>query len=109
MPTTPPVNTQQVLQMGTHTEKVQHTIQSLPNVTGQQLNRDREVSDELKRTQVQKLENTYFVEQTDPKTGEKKRVRVLKMKKSELDTDKSEPNENYPSESHHGGSINIQA
>ena len=109
MPTTPPVNTQQVLQMGTHTEKVQQTIQSLSNVTGQQLNRDRVVSDELKRTQVQKLENTYFVEQTDPKKGEKKRVRVIKKKKSELKPDKSEPNENYPSESHHGGSINIQA
>ena len=53
MPTTPPVNTQQVLQMGTNTEKVQQTIQSLPNVTAQQMNKEREVSDELKRSQVQ--------------------------------------------------------
>ena len=59
MPTTPPVNTQQVLQMGTHAEKVQQTIQSLPNVTAQQLNKEREVSDELRRTQVQELSSTW--------------------------------------------------
>ena len=63
MPTTPPVNTQQVLQMGTHTEKVQQTIQSIPNVSAQQLNKEREVSDELKRSQVQELSDTYFIEE----------------------------------------------
>ena len=95
--------------MGTHTEKVQQTIQSLPNVTAQQLNKEREVSDELKRTQVQELDNTYFIEETDPKTGLKKRVRVLKKKIAEQETEESEPDDNLPPESHHGGSINIQA
>ena len=109
MPTTPPVNTQQVLQMGTHTEKVQQTIQSLPNVTAQQLNKEREVSDELRRTQVQELSNTYFVEEIDPKTGAKKRVRVIRKKKEGQDSESSEPDKNIPYESYHGGSINIQA
>ena len=109
MPTTPPVNTQQVLQMGTHAEKVQQTIQSLSNVTAQQLNKEREVSDELKRTQVQELSNTYFIDEIDPKTGAKKRVRVIKKKKEGQNLEKSEPNENFPPESHQGGSINIQA
>tara|TARA_Y100001936_G_scaffold45919_1_gene44780 strand:+ start:189 stop:518 length:330 start_codon:yes stop_codon:yes gene_type:complete len=109
MPTTPPVNTQQVLQMGTHTEKVQQTIQSLPNVTAQQLNKEREVSDELRRTQVQELSNTYFVEEIDPKTGAKKRVRVIKKIKDGQDLERSEPDKNIPYESYHGGSINIQA
>ncbi len=108
MPTTPQVNTQQVLQMGTHTEKVQQTIQSLPNVTAQQTNKEREVSDELKRTQVQELENTYYIEETDPKTGAKKRVRVLK-KKNEQDEEKLDSEENLPLESNYGGKINIQA
>ena len=109
MPTTPPVNTQQVLQMGTHTEKVQQTIQSLPNVTAQQLNKEREVSDELKRSQVLELSNTYFIEEIDPKTGAKKRVRVIKKKKEGHASESSESDKNIHSESYHGGSINIHA
>lgn len=108
MPTTPQVNTQQVLQMGTHTEKLQQTIQSLPNVTAQQVNKEREISDELKRVQVQELENTYIIEETDSKTGAKKRVRVLK-KKEEQDEEKIDSEENFPPESNHGGKINVQA
>ena len=76
MPTTPQVNTQQVLQMGTHTEKVQQTTQSVGNVTAQQLNKEREVVDEMKRNQVHETNITYFVEETDPQTRAKKRVRV---------------------------------
>jgi len=109
MPTTPSVNTQQVLQMGTHTEKVQQTIQTLQNVTAQQLNKEREVSDELKRSQVQELSHTYFVEEIDPKTGAKKRVRVIKKKKEGQGSENSELDKTIPSENHHGGSINIHA
>tara|TARA_B100000686_G_C16716813_1_gene932557 strand:- start:94 stop:423 length:330 start_codon:yes stop_codon:yes gene_type:complete len=109
MPSTPSVNTQQVLQMGTHTEKVQQTIQSLPNVTAQQMNKERKVSDELKRSQVQVLSNTYYIEETDPKTGTKKRVRIIKKKKEEQGSERLEPDKNIPSESYHGGSISIQA
>lgn len=109
MPTTPQVNTQQVLQMGTHTEKVQQTIQSLPNVTAQQLNNEREALDELRRAQVKELDNIYFIEEIDPKTGRKKRVQVLNKKKAVQDSEKSEPDYNFPPEIHHGGSINIRA
>ena len=55
MPSTLPVNMQQVLQMGTHTEKLQHTLQALPNVTGQQVDKEREMDVELKRRQVQDI------------------------------------------------------
>ncbi|MFT4578924.1 MAG: hypothetical protein ACI8PD_002159 [Nitrospinales bacterium] len=108
MPTTPQVNTQQVLQMGTHAEKLQQTIQSLPNVTAQQLNTEREVTDEMKRTEVQDPENTYFIEETDPETGAKKRVRVLK-KKAIPEEVLLEPEEISPLEGNHGGKINIRA
>ena len=77
MPTTPPVNMQQILQMGTHTEKLQQTIQALPNVTAQQVDKEREKNDELKRLQVQDMDPSYFVEETDPKTRKKKRIRVF--------------------------------
>ena len=78
MPSTTPVNMQQVLQMGTHTEKLQHTLQALPNVTAQQLDKEREQGDELKRRQVQDMDPSYLSEETDPQTRGKKRVRVRK-------------------------------
>ena len=109
MPTTPQVNTQQVLQMGTHTEKVQQTTQSIVNLTAQQLNKEREVVDEMKRNQVQETNITYFVEGTDPKTRSKKRIRV-KKNQAHQDKEKSKPEENHMvPEENHGGKINIQA
>ena len=105
MPTTLQVNTQQVLQMGTHTEKLQQTIQSLPNVTAHQTNKEREVTDEMKLTEVQDPENAYFIEETDPETGSKKRVRVLRGK---IDAEEAlESEEILPLEGSYGGKINI--
>ena len=106
MPTTLQVNTQQVLQMGTHTEKLQQTIQSLPNVTAQQKNKEREEADEMKLTEVQDPKNAYFIEQTAPETGAKKRVRILRGK---IDAEKEtlESEEILPPEKNYGGKINI--
>ena len=108
MPTTLQVNTQQVLQMGTHTEKLQQTIQSLPNVTAQQTNKEREVIDEMKLTEVQDPENTYFIEETDPETGAKKRVRILR-RKIDAEGEPLEAEEILPPEGNYGGKINILA
>ncbi len=109
MPTTPQVNTQQVLQMGTHTEKVQQTLQTLPTVTAQQLNKEREVTDELKRAEVQDPETAYFLEETDPETRAKKRVRLLRKSASEKSEEKPDSEDSTPPEGFHGGKINIQA
>jgi hypothetical protein len=108
MPTTLQVNTQQVIQMGTHTEKLQHTIQTLLNVTAQQANSEREVTDEIKLTEVQDLENVYFIEKNDSEKGAKKRVRVLKNKIIP-EEEQLEPEETLPPEGNHGGKINIRA
>jgi hypothetical protein len=78
MPSTLPVNMQQVLQMGTHAEKLQHTLQALPNITVQQVDKKREKDDELKRSQVQVMDPSYLIEKTDHKTRGKNRVRVGK-------------------------------
>jgi len=91
MPTTPLVNTQQVLQMGTHTEKLQQTLQTLPNVTAQQVDKERQRDDELKRSQVQDMDPTYFLEETDPETRAKKRVRVRKKNQPPNEDDSHEP------------------
>ena len=91
MPTTPPVNTQQVLQMGTHTEKLQHTMQTQPTVVAQQVDKERQLADELKRRQVQDMEPAHFLEETDPHTKAKKRVRVRKKNRSNTVDDSLEP------------------
>ena len=91
MPTTPPVNTQQVLQMGTHTEKLQHTMQTQPTVVAQQVDKERQLADELKRRQVQDMGPAHFLEETDPHTKAKKRVRVRKKNRSNTDDDSLEP------------------
>jgi hypothetical protein len=108
MPTTPQVNTQQVIQMGTLAEKLQQTIQSLPNVTAQQANTERELLDEMKRTEVQHPENVYFIELTNPETGAKKRVRVLR-KKTTPEEKLLETDGTLPPEENHGGKIDIRA
>ena len=91
--------------MGTHTEKLQQTIQSLPNVTAHQTNKEREVTDEMKLTEVQDPENAYFIKETDPETGAKKRVRVLRGK---IDAEEAlESEEILPLEGSYGGKINI--
>ena len=108
MPTTPQVNTQQVIQMVTLTEKLQQTIQSIPNVTAQQANSEREVTDEMKRTEVQDPGNLYCIEKNDSETGSKKRVRVLK-KKIFPKEENFESEETLPPEKYYGGKINIRA
>ena len=108
MPTTPQVNTQQVMQMGTHTAKLQDTIQTLPNVIAQQANSEREVTDEMKRMEVQGPENAYCIEKNDSETGSKKRVRVLK-KKIIPKEENFESEETLPPEKYYGGKINIRA
>jgi hypothetical protein len=108
MPTTPQVNTQQVMQMGIHTEKLQHTIQTLPNVIAQQANIEREMTDEIKRTEVQDPENAYLIEGTDPEIGPKKRVRVLRKKTIPAEL-QLESEEILPLEGNYGGKINILA
>ena len=91
MPSTPPVNMQQVLQMGTYAEKLQHTFQVLPNVTAQQVDKDLEKDDELKRRQVQDMDPSYLIEETDPQTRGKKRVRVSKNIQTVDKDDSREP------------------
>ena len=73
MPSTLPVNMQQVLQMGTYTEKLQHTILTLPNVTAQQEDKKRIQDDELKYTQVQDINPSDITENINHQNHSKKR------------------------------------
>jgi hypothetical protein len=106
MAITPTVNTQQVLQMGTHTEKLQHTIQTQPNVVAQQVDKERELADELKRRQVQDMDPTDLLEETDPHTKSKKRIRT--RRKNQPDTEDDTPEPPLPEDPYHG-KLNIVA
>jgi len=53
MPTIEIVNTQQTLQMGTHAEKLQQTMQQLPSTTAQQIQKEQVAVNELKQIEVQ--------------------------------------------------------
>jgi hypothetical protein len=53
MPTIPPVNTQQVLSMGTHAEQLQQSIQNQGSLLASHLDQERQAEDELKRAGVQ--------------------------------------------------------
>ena len=77
MSTVEPVNTQQVLQMGSHTEKLQQTIQEQPMTLSQQLEEERVVANELKKKEIQDPENSQPIEPSNPDArGRSRRIRV---------------------------------
>ena len=101
-----PVNIQQIMQMGTHTEKLQHTIQSLPNVTSLQVDKERQQDDILKVNRVQYIGPSYLLQKTAPKTRVKKRIRGRDKNQSHDEVNNSE----FPlSEDPYKGNINIIA
>ncbi len=104
-----PTSIQQIQQMGTATEKLQHSLQNIPHAAGQQHKEERKVSDEVKRTTVQNAEEsnqstTINPDGTRRKPGGKKNnnnpadeeENVSKMKKEAL-----------PSPSGQGKTINL--
>ena len=73
MPSSIPVNMQQVFQMGTYTEKLQHTILTLSNVTAQQEDKKRIQDDDLKHSQVQNINPSDFTENINHQNQSKRR------------------------------------
>jgi len=73
MPSSIPVNMQQVFQMGTYTEKLQHTILTLSNVTAQQEDKKRIQDDNLKHSQVQNINPSDFTENINHQNQSKRR------------------------------------
>lgn len=72
-----PTNIQHIQQMGTATEKLQHSLQNIPHAAGQQHKEERKTSDEIKRTTVQSAEesnlsNTVNKDGTRRKRGDRK-------------------------------------
>lgn len=110
MPTTGTINTQQLIQMGTHTEKLQHTLQHLPATTGQQLQDEQIAVNESKQVEVQDPDSLEATNPTDP---EGKRRREARLRKSAQDNDidefltKSSNDNPFNGAPHQGRQVNI--
>jgi len=70
-------NTQQVIQMGAITDKLQHTLQHLPVTTGQQIQDEQKVQDDLKKIEIQDPEN---IEKANSSNSESKRRREVRLR-----------------------------
>ena len=89
MPITGTINTQQLIQMGTHTEKLQHTLQHLPATTGQQLQDEQIALNELKQFEIQDPDNLEAANPTDPEGKRRREARLRRKSAQENDIEKS--------------------
>ena len=110
MPTTGTVNTQQLIQMGSHTEKLQQTLQHLPVITGQQLQDEQMVENEIKQFEIQDPENLEPIKTVDSEGKHRREVR-LRSKSSQNSTEdpfiESSDDPTYILDSYQGKKIDI--
>ena len=111
MPTTEIVNTQQTLQMGTHAEKLQQTMQQLPSTTAQQIQEEQVAVNELKQIEVQDPEKIEATDSTNPEAKRRREIRLRNKLKQNNDLEKPLPNPTqdnvFKGDSHQGQNINL--
>ena len=111
MPTTEIVNTQQTLQMGTHAEKLQQTMQQLPSTTAQQIQEEQVAVNELKQIEVQDPEKTEAADSTNPEAKRRREVRLRNKPKQNNELENPLPNSTqdniFKGDSHQGQNINL--
>ena len=111
MPTSEIVNTQQTLQMGTHAEKLQQTMQQLPSTTAQQIQEEQVAVNELKQIEVQDPEKTEATNSTNPEAQRRREIRLRNKLKQNNDFEKPLPNSTQDNvlkgDSHQGQNINL--
>jgi len=111
MPTTGTINTQQILQMGTVAEKLQHTIQHLPSTSAQQIQDDQIDANELKKLEVQEPEKLEPSDQTKSEGKRRREIRLRNQSKQTNDLETpptlSTQENSFKAVSHQGQKINI--
>ena len=111
MPTTGTINTQQLIQMGTHTEKLQHTLQHLSVTTGQQFQAEQSAINEAKQIEVQDPDNLEAINPTNPEGKRRREARLRKKTGQHNDTDEllTKPTRDIPPNGspHQGQQVNI--
>ena len=83
-------NTQQVIQMSAITDKLQHTLQHLPVTSGQQIQDEQIVQNDLKKFEIQDLENIEKASSSNPE-GKKRREVRLRTQSIQDDNDEAIP------------------
>ncbi len=102
MPIIDPVNTQQVIQMGSHTEKLQQVMQNQGALSAQQLEEDRLKAEELKRNEIQDPDELH----SSTKLEADKRRRGKQKQEEEVENDEPKP---VPPEASSGQHLNLSA
>ncbi len=69
-----PTNIQHIQQMGTATQKLQHSLQNIPHAAGQEHKEERKASDEIKRTTVQNAEQSHQSNTVNPEGSRRKQA-----------------------------------
>ena len=88
MPTTGTINIQQILQMGTLTKKLQHTMQHLPSTTAQQIQDEQVAVNELKQVEVQDPEQTEASRPINPEGKRRREIRLRNKSTQSNDLEK---------------------
>jgi hypothetical protein len=104
-----PTNIQHIQQMGTATEKLQHSLQNIPNAAGQQHKEETKTADEIKRSTVQNPENSNE-SNTVNKDGTRHKQARKKNKQSPADEEENAANQKIiasTTENGHGRTINL--
>jgi hypothetical protein len=104
-----PTNIQFIQQMGTATEKVQHSLQNISQAAGQQHQEERKVSDEVKRTTVQNTEHSNQ-SNTVNKDGSRRKQASKKNKNNpaqDQENNSTQKNKTLALENGHGETINL--
>ena len=111
MPTTEIVNTQQTLQMGTHAEKLQQTIQQLPSTTAQQIQEEQVAVNELKQIEIQDPDKTEPADSANPEAKRRREIRLLNKSKQNDDLENPLSNSTQDNfvkgDPHQGQNINL--
>ena len=111
MPIIEIINTQQTLQMGTHAEKLQQTMQQLPSTTAQQIQKEQVAVNELKQIEVQDPEKIEAPDSVNPEAKRRRDIRLRNKSKQNDNLEKALPNstqENaFKGNSHQGQNINL--
>ena len=111
MPIIEIINTQQTLQMGTHAEKLQQTMQQLPSTTAQQIQKEQVAVNELKQIEIQDPEKIEAADSVSPEAKRRRDIRLRNKSKQNDNLEKALPNstqENvFKGNSHQGQNINL--
>jgi hypothetical protein len=104
-----PINVQHIQQMGTATEKLQHSLQNIPHAANQEHKEERKTTDEMKRTTVQNAEqsnqsNTVNPDGTRRKKGDQKKKKGSADGEENISAQKTEAS---PPENGQGKTINL--